>query len=188
MRKLSAFVALAAVLLCGCSKHNNTGNSYYFSFQSGAIQYSTVIDSLVGVEISANSLDGTLSMGGFRNQSLTDSAAAGVITLATWQFYLINLIPEDSVFIGDYTTDSSAANLRQITTYEDSRFRFYTTSDPHQGQYVLTNDLPFTISITHWGSGWFAGTFYGQVVQFNPTTNVSDTATITNGKFKLPIP
>jgi len=42
---------MVVALLCGCSKHNAAGNPYYFSFQSGAIQYTTVVDSLVFISV-----------------------------------------------------------------------------------------------------------------------------------------
>jgi hypothetical protein len=188
MTKLVRLIAALATLLCGCSKHN-VGNNYYFSFQSGNIQYSTpIVDSLFQATYSSPTGygdDGMLTIGAFRDQQDTDSAEAGLSTLATCYIYLWNFGSPANIFSGDYTTDSSSTNLKRLDIGSD--FRFYSAADPHKGQFLMSNGLPFTVTITHWTSSWFEGTFEGKVAQFNSSTSVSDTATITNGKFMLPL-
>lgn len=180
MRKLTVLLCL----LYGCSKHNS-GTPYYFSFQSGAIQYTTTVDSMVNCQYGPQYGDGLITMLGNRDTQLTDSAAAGAISLATWQFYLLNRSSPADAYIGTYTTDSSATNLRSLFDY--SRFRFYTLADPHRGQYVIgENNLPFSVTVSQYNTSWFAGTFSGQAVGTNSMTGLTDTVTITNGKFKLP--
>jgi hypothetical protein len=185
MRKLLAVAAALIAVLSGCSKHN-AGSPYYFSFQSGNISYSSpVVDSLLQCRDTATSTYGMISMASFRTQQQTDSAAAGLGTLATWSFYLLNLSSPFNGFTGNYSTDTSSGNTKLLET-GNSEFRFYTSYDPHHGAYYISPGLQFTVTITQYSAGWFEGTFSGKVMQTNGTTNVTDTATITLGKFKLP--
>ena len=142
MRKLTAFAAAgAATLLCflfffsACSKHNNGGNPYYVSFQSGAVFYSRPVDSNVQNKVTVNGSYGLMDMESYRTGSQTDSATAGLITLATWSIGLDNLSPPYNTFAGNYTVDTSAANHKMLRS--DTRFRFYSGTDPHRGQYVV---------------------------------------------------
>jgi len=187
MRKRTVSLTMAAAafaFLSGCTKHN-VGNSYYFTFQSGTITYSSpVVDSLLQCRDTVVSTYGMITMASFRTQAQTDSAAAGESKLATWSFYLVNLSSPFDVFAGDYTSDTSGANQKRLETASD--FRFYTSYDPHHGAFYSGPGLPFTVTITQFTSSWFEGTFQGMVLQSNGT-NVTDTATITNGKFKLPL-
>ena len=186
MRKLTVLAAATAALLClpgGCSKHN-AGNSYYFSFQSGAIQYTTTVDSLVGCKYGPLYGYGSITMSGGRDNALTDSAAAGAISLATWYFTLLNQSSPADAIIGTYSTDTSATNLRFVLMGSD--FRFYTLVDPHRGQYLIGPGLPFTVTVTQYNTSWFAGTFSGQAVGTNANTGLTDTVTVANGKFRLP--
>jgi hypothetical protein len=187
MRKLTVLTAVLAACLFGCSKDNSKkpGSDYYFSFQSGNIQYSTTIDSRVQITISSNPYNSVLSMSSSRNQEQTDSAAAGLINLATWTFGIFNIGSQDTTFIGNYTTDSSTTNVKRLSA--ESTFRFYTRSDPHKGYFFCTYALPFSLTITEWTAASFSGTFQGKVTQYNSATHVYDTASITNGKFKLPL-
>jgi hypothetical protein len=184
MRKPFTFVAALAALLSGCSKHN-VGNPYYFIFQSGAITYSTpVVDSLLLCRDTTTNSYGIITMASYRTQAQTDSAAAGLTKLATWSFYLWNRNAPFNDFAGAYSTDTGAANARRLDTLSD--VKFYTSYDPHQGSYYPKAGLQFTVTITQYTSTWFEGTFTGQVAGMNITTREADTATITNGKFKLP--
>ena len=173
-------------LLCGCSKHNASGNNYYVSFQSGAISYSRVVDSLVSTRLDTVGSVMIVSMSSFRTIEQTDSATAGLLTLATWELDLVNRSSPSTAYAGDYISDTIAGNLKWLES--SSRFKFYTSSDPHKGQFVVDPAVPFTVSIAQWTSSWFEGTFSGQVIQNNSSTGVTDTATITNGKFRLPVP
>jgi hypothetical protein len=185
MRKLSAAVAALAALLCGCSKHN-AGSPYYCSYQSGNITYvSPVADSLLQCRDTVINNYGLLSMASYRTSQLTDSAAAGLYALATWSFTLVNTGSPAGNFAGTYSTDTGAGNTRSIEPYGD--FRFYTSYDPHHGAYYLTPGLTFTVTITQYAGSWFEGTFGGKVLQTNGITGATDTATITGGKFKLPL-
>lgn len=185
MRLLTAIVAAMATFLCGCSKHN-AGDPYYFTFQSGAITYSSsTADTLLECKDTLGPSAGTITMFSFRTLAMTDSAEAGLSKLATWSFYLVNNGSPYDAFMGNYTSDTSAANHRLLLT--GSSFRFYTSYDPHHGPYYTSPGLPFTVTITQFTSSWFEGTFQGMLIQTNGTTNVSDTAVITNGKFKLPL-
>lgn len=189
MRKLTVVTAFVAVLFCGCTKHNTGGNGYYFSFESGNVQYSTRAgDSLIYISAdtiyTGYTIYGSLSIGGLRTQAMTDSAVAGLSTLVTWSFYLENHGSPLNVYMGDYTSDSSSANLKRLNS--GSVFRFYNSSFPHGTQYYVSYGLPFTVTVTQWASSWFSGTFGGKVVKFDYYTNVYDTATIVNGKFRLP--
>jgi hypothetical protein len=188
MRKLTFLMAAMGLtaLLCGCSKHNASSSNYYFSFQSGAIQYTTAVDSQVQVHVYSYPTYGLISMMGLRTIAQTDSAEAGFIELATWNFDLDNRNVGPASFAGDYTTDTSGSSSRWVETNTD--FRFYSAIDPHKGQYIPSAGLPFTVTITQWGTTWFEGTFSGQVIQNNPSTGETDTVTITNGKFRLPVP
>jgi hypothetical protein len=187
MRKLTVYPAMAAAVFAffgGCSKHND-GNPYYFTFQSGTITYSSpTVDSLLQCKDTLYSTFGLMTMASFRTQAQTDSAAAGESRLATWSFYLINTGSSLNAFTGNYTTDTSAANQKKLEI--ESVFRFYTSYDPHHGAYYANPGLPFTVTITQFASNWFEGTFQGMVLHSNGT-GVTDTATITNGKFKLPL-
>jgi len=177
-------VAILAALFFSCSKHNGS-NSYYFTFQSGNITYSTaVVDSLLDCRDTTTANYGLIAMAGYRTGAETDSAAAGLIRLATWSFYCWNLSSPYNDFAGTYTTDTSAGNSRRLDTLSD--FRFYTSYDPHHGTYFPKAGLPFMIAITEYNSTWFEGTFTGQVAGWNSATQSSDTATITSGKFRLP--
>ena len=183
-------MTVLAILLFGCSKDNGkkAGSDYYFSFQSGNIQYTTAIDSLVSIQIYSHPYpppSAGLELMSARTPEQTDSAAAGLFNLATWDFGIFNRNSPDTVFTGNYTTDSTSTNVKLLTAGSD--FRFYTKSDPHKGQFLTTFTLPFTITITEWTATWFTGTFQGKVAQFNSATHVYDTASITNGKFKLPV-
>jgi hypothetical protein len=187
MRKLTVFAAVTAALLCflcGCSKHNNGGNSYYVSFQSGAIFYTRPVDSSVQNRITVGGAYGLMDMESYRTTQQTDSATAGLITLATWSISLGNYTAPYNTFTGNYTTDTSAANHKMLI--DDTRFRFYSGTDPHRGQYVVNPGLPFTVTVTQWTASWFEGTFEGMAVGTNSVTHVLDTVTITNGKFKMP--
>ncbi len=175
-----------AALLHGCSKHNAGGNNYFISFQSGSIQYSRVVDSLVSTTLNMEDSVVLISMSSFRTIAQTDSATAGLLTLATWELDLVNRSSPSTAYAGDYISDTVAGNLKWLES--TSRFRFYTSSDPHKGQFIVDPAVPFSVSISQWNSYWFEGTFSGQVIQNNPTTGVTDTATITNGKFRLPVP
>lgn len=75
MRKLTLFLAVLALAVAGCSKHNSAGSSYYFTYTHGAIRYSSRInDSLFA--ISAGSSGGSwFGLASFRTQEMTDSAA-----------------------------------------------------------------------------------------------------------------
>jgi hypothetical protein len=187
MRKRTVSLAMAAAAFAffgGCTKHN-IGNPYYFTFQSGTITYSSpVVDSLLQCRDTVCSTYGMITMASFRTQAQTDSAAAGLSKLATWSFYLINLSSPFDAFTGNYTSDTSAANHKMLETASD--FRFYTSYDPHHGAFYSGPGLPFTVMITQYTSSCFEGTFQGMVLQSNGT-NVTDTATITNGRFKLPL-
>ena len=173
------------VVLCGCSKHNAGGNNYYFSFQSGAIQYSTVVDSQVSIQFNAYPTYGLISMMSLRTTGQTDSAEAGLLKLATWEFDLVSWTSGSPSFVGNYTSDTSAGNFKRLES--SSHFRFYFAGDPHKGQYITSPGLPFSVTISQWNATWFEGTVSGQVVQYDATTGAADTATITNGKFKLPL-
>jgi hypothetical protein len=187
MRKLTGLIAFAAMvaMLCGCSKHHAGGNNYYFSFQSGAIQYTTVVDSQVRIQFNAYPTYGLISMMSLRTTEQTDSAEAGLLQLATWEFDLDSWNSGSASFVGDYTSDTGASNFKRLEP--STRFRFYTASDPHKGQYITGPGLPFTVTISQWNATWFEGTVSGQVVQYDASTGVADTATITNGKFRLPV-
>ena len=106
------------------------------------------------------------------------------ITLATWSIIFDNLAPPYDAFAGNYTSDTSVANHKMLRS--DTRFRFYSGTDPHRGQYVVSPGLPFTVTVTQWTASWFEGTFEGMAVGTNSVTHVLDTVTITNGKFKMP--
>lgn len=189
MRKLTFFAAAMVALLsflCGCSKHNSGGNPYYVSFQSGTIFYSRPVedtffqcqDTVVGSGI------GMITMESYRSTGQTDSAAAGLLTLATWDIILDNYSSPSTAFVGNYTTDTGAANHKIVRS--DSRFRFYTSTDPHHGQYWVSPGLPFAVTVTRYTVAWFEGTFEGKLVGTNNMTQAIDTVSITNGKFKLP--
>ena len=189
MRKLTFFTATMAALLCflcGCSKHNSGGNPYYVSFQSGNVFYSRpVVDSIVQDQDTVEGSGyGMITMASYRNGAETDSAAAGLMTLATWYIILDNFSSPATAFAGNYSTDTSAANHKTVSS--DTRFRFYTSTDPHHGQYLVSPGLPFTVTVTQWTATWFQGTFAGKLVGTNSVTQVIDTVTLTNGKFKLP--
>lgn len=184
MRKLTVFVAAMAVLFCACSKHN-AGTSYYFSFECGGTTYTTTIDSLVLVQMDTAYRE--LLMSGNRTSAMSDSAAVGVLSLDTWQFLLISGTEPASNFSGTYTPDTTGSS-NKIVWPGDTRFSFYTQGDPNLGHYVVVYNVPFTVTVSQWTSGWYAGTFFGQVVGTNGNTQQVDTLTITNGKFKLPTP
>ncbi|HXB33888.1 MAG TPA: hypothetical protein VNV35_10715 [Puia sp.] len=188
MRKLTiAFVMAAAAFtfLSDCSKHN-VGNPYYFTFQSGSITYSSsTADSLLECRDTVEYGYGMIEMDSYRTQALTDSAAAGETTLATWSFYLWNRSSPNNAFTGSYTSDTGASNQKMLES--GSVFRFYTSYDPHHGDYYTTPGLPFTVTITQITSTWFEGTFGGMVLETNYLAGTTDTATITNGKFMLPL-
>ena len=184
MRMPFTFVVILAALLSSCSKHN-VGTPYYFTFQSGNITYSTAVaDSLLQCRDTTTTFYGLITMAGYRTAAETDSAAAGLTKLATWSFYCWNRGAPFNDFAGTYSADTSATNSRRLDTMSD--FRFYTSYDLHRGSYFPKVGLPFTVTITAYNSGWFEGTFSGQVAGWNITTQAADTATITNGKFKLP--
>ncbi len=184
MRMPFTFVVILAALLSSCSKHN-VGTPYYFTFQSGNITYSTAVaDSLLQCRDTTTTFYGLITMAGYRTAAETDSAAAGLTKLATWSFYCWNRGAPFNDFAGTYSADTSATNSRRLDTMSD--FRFYTSYDLHRGTYFPKVGLPFTVTITAYNSGWFEGTFSGQVAGWNITTQAADTATITNGKFKLP--
>jgi hypothetical protein len=176
MRKLTFFAAALAVLLCACSKHNS-GTSYYFSFECGGTTYTTTIDSLVNIQMDTPYHE--LVFSGNRTSAMTDSASAGVLSLATWSFLLLSGTEPASNFSGTYSPD---------TTSTSDKISFYTTGDPNLGRYAVVYNIPFTVTVSQWTSGWYAGTFSGQVVGTNGNTRQVDTLTITNGKFKLPTP
>jgi len=184
MRKLPVLFVAIGALFCACSKHN-AGTSYYFSFQSGAFSYSNTVDSQVLVQLSSQTGYALLILSSTRTQQQTDSAQAGLLDLATWDLDIVNNSPPVDDLAGTYTPDTSGTNVRRIVT-NVSRFQIYTSNDPHHGQYWIVPGLPFNITVTQWTSSWFAGTFEGMILQTNSTTNVTDTATITNGKFRLP--
>jgi hypothetical protein len=187
MRKLTGLIAATAmvVMLWGCSKHNAGGNNYYFSFQSGAIPYTTAVDSQVSIQFNAYPTYGLISMMSFRTTGQTDSAEAGLLKLATWEFDLDSWNSGPASFVGNYTSDTSASNFKRFEP--STHFRFYYAGDPHKGQYITSPGLPFTLTISQWNATWFEGTVSGQVVQYDATTGAADTATITNGKFRLPV-
>lgn len=178
---------MMAALLCACSKHNNSGNPYYFTFQSGNINYSSpMVDSLLYCTDTVFGTLGQISLSSYRTQAQTDSAAAGEATLVTWSINLLNYSSPTSAFSGTYISDTSAGSNRLVSIWNGD-FRFYTSYDPHHGVHYVVPQLPFTVTITQVTSTYVEGTFEGQLLQTNGTTNVSDTATITNGKFKLPL-
>ncbi len=184
MRKLTFFAAALAVLLCACSKRNS-GTSYYFSFECGGTTYTTTIDSLVDIQMDTAYHE--LMFSGNRTPAMTDSASAGVLSLDTWQFLLISGTNPASNFSGSYQPDTTS-NSNKIVWPGDTRFSFYTKGDPNLGHYVVVYNVPFTVTVGQWTSGWYSGTFEGQVVGTNANTQQVDTLTITNGKFKLPAP
>jgi hypothetical protein len=188
MRKLTITFVMAAAaftFLSDCSKHN-VGNPYYFTFQSGSITYSSpTVDSLLQCRDTLGSGYGLIDMASFRTQAQTDSAVAGESLLATWSFYLLSRSSSRGAFVGKYTTDTSAANQKMLEG--GSAFRFYTSYDPHHGVHYTTPGLPFTVTITQITSTWFEGTFGGMVLGTNTLAGTTDTATITNGKFMLPL-
>lgn len=187
MRQLTALLTAMAALLCGCSKHNSGGSPYYFTFQSGTITYSSpIVDSLLQCHDTVYSTGGFISLSSFRTQQQTDSATAGLTKLATWTIVLENWSSPYNAFTGTYTTDTSGGNHKMVSIWNGD-FKFYTSYDPHQGAYYMVPGLPFTVTITQFNSSWLEGTFEGQVSHTNGLTQVSDTATITNGKFKLPL-
>lgn len=187
MRRLTAFVTAMAAVFCGCSKHNNAGNPYYFTFQSGNITYSSpMVDSLLQCRDTVGSTFGFITLSSFRTPQQTDSAVAGLSKLATWTFSLADWGAPYGAFAGIYTTDTSAGNQKMISVW-NSDFRFYTSYDPHQGVYYMVPGLLFTVTITQFTSSWIEGTFEGRVMHSDGLTNVGDTATVTNGKFKLPL-
>jgi hypothetical protein len=106
MRKSTVFVAAEAVLFCACSKHN-AGTSYYFSFECGGTTYTTTIDSLVLVQMDTAYHE--LAFSGNRTPAMTDSSAAGKLSLDTWQFLLISGTEPDSNFSGTYTPDTTGS-------------------------------------------------------------------------------
>lgn len=183
MRKLPILLCALVSFFCGCSKHNQ-GNPYFLTYQSGTIAYSTVMtDSLVSCTYGTGYNYDDISMLGGRNQGLSDSAAAGQIELGTWYFSLLNLSIPYTAYAGTYSTDSSAGNLRRIA---GGFFNFYTLSDPHRGRYTIGSGVLFSVTVTEYNTTWFSGTFEGKVAGFNSATQLPDTVTITNGKFKLP--
>jgi len=184
MKKLTALSAALAVLLCACSKHN-TGTSYYFSFECGGTTYTTTIDSLVLVQMDTVYHD--LVFAGGRTSAMSDSAAAGKLSLDTWQFLLLSGTEPAANFSGTYSPDTAGSSYK-IVWPGDTRFSFYTTGDPNLGHYAVVYNIPFTVTVSQWTSIWYAGTFAGQVVGTNGNTQQVDTLTITNGKFKLPTP
>jgi hypothetical protein len=184
MRKLIvSFLAIVA-LAWGCAKHN-AGTPYFISFQSGSILYTRPVDSLVYDSAFLGVAYGMLTMESYRTLDQSDSAAAGLRTLATWDLGLLNRDSPYSSFLGNYTTDTTAPNQKLVA--DGSRFIFYTSYDPHHGEYLTSPGLPFTVTVTQWNPTWFEGTFEGKVTKINPTTDVVDTATITNGRFRLPV-
>jgi hypothetical protein len=184
MRKLTALAAALAALFSACSKHNG-GSSYYFSFECGGTTYTTTIDSLVLVQMDTAYHE--LVFSGNRTPTMTDSAAAGALSLDTWQFLLLSGTNPASNFSGSYQPDTTS-NSNKIVWPGDTRFSFYTKGDPNLGHYVVVYNVPFTVTVSQWTSGWYSGTFEGQVVGTNANTQLADTLTITNGKFKLPAP
>jgi hypothetical protein len=185
MRRLAIHLAAVAALVSGCSKHNNAGNPYYFSFQSGNILYSHPVDSSVQNQDSMYPNGRAIRTFSTRTPQQTDSAAAGLRTLVTWSMYLLNRNSSIDTFLGNYTSDTSAANGKMLEP--GSVFAFYTGYDPHQGSYYVSPGLSFTVTITQFTSAWFEGTFEGKLLRTFIPANVSDTVTITNGKFRLPL-
>jgi hypothetical protein len=187
MRKLLPTAAVLLLFSAGCKKNNAAnGSPWYFTFQNGAVAYTTInIDSTVYTQKIIQSPTYTsFTMEHGRTSTETDSAAAGLMTLATCNLTLDN-IGKDTVFTGTYTTDSSSSNTKEFNVGSD--FKFYSAADPAKGIFYADHGLPFSLTITAFTSTYVAGTFEGKMVQHNNSTNISDTTTITNGKFKLPL-
>lgn len=188
MKRITQILAVALLLFAGNCKKNSGGgdNDYYFTFQNGSVSYSTNMgDSLFNVSKFRTWQVSILEIAHLRNQAETDSAQNGLGKLATWYLYMYNYNVNDTTFIGVYTTDTSSTNTKLLSPTSD--FRFYTENDPHKGQYVPVYGLPFTMTISEYTSTYIAGTFEGQMVQIDYNTNTSDTTTISNGKFRIPI-
>jgi hypothetical protein len=188
MRKFLQIPAAALLLFsAGCKKNNAAnGSPWYLTFQNGAIAYTTTnIDSTVFTQkIIQSPVYTSFTMARGRTGTETDSAAAGLMPLATCYLTIEN-IGKDTVFTGTYTTDSSSSNTKWFSVGSD--FKFYTVADPAKGIFYADHGLPFSLTITAFTSTYVAGTFEGTMVQHNYSTNISDTTTITNGKFKLPL-
>jgi len=178
MRKLTLSLAVLALAVAGCSKHNSTGTSYYFTYTHGAIPYrSRINDSLFFMQSGIYG-GNWFGLSSARNQEMSDSAAAGLLALSTWSITCWYPSGQDSSWVGTYTTDTG--NIKRGLSYV--QFRFYYSNDPQQGHYDAMPGLPFSVIITAATPDYIEGTFEGKLVKGQ---NV-DTTTVSNGKFRLP--